>query len=135
MLNDSSDRDFLFKIWPQNMHVCMLVALSRSTLCNPMDCSPPGSSVHRLLQARILEWVAIPFSRESSWPRDQTKSPALQADYLSYEESPLTPARTCAMQIYLCVCLYTCMCLYSMLFSYRTTIKSGAQYILIWREW
>ena len=38
-----------------------------------MDCSPPGSSVHGILQARILEWVAISFSRESSWPRDQTK--------------------------------------------------------------
>jgi len=36
-----------------------------------MDCSPPGSSVHGILQARILEWVAIPFSRASSQPRDQ----------------------------------------------------------------
>ena len=33
------------------------------TLCNPMDCSPPGFSVHRIIQARILEWVAMPFSR------------------------------------------------------------------------
>ena len=37
-----------------------------------MDCSPPGSSVHEILQARILAWVAMPFSRGSSWPRDQT---------------------------------------------------------------
>ena len=37
-----------------------------------MDCSPPGSSVHGILQARILAWVAMPFSRGSSWPRDQT---------------------------------------------------------------
>ena len=37
-----------------------------------MDCSPPGSSVHGIFQARIVEWVAIPFSRGSSWPRDQT---------------------------------------------------------------
>ena len=43
-----------------------LVAKSCLTLCNPMDCSPPGSSVHGILQARILEWVAIPFSRGSS---------------------------------------------------------------------
>ena len=41
------------------------------TLCNPMDYSPPGSSVHRILQARILEWVAMPSSRGSSWPKDQ----------------------------------------------------------------
>ena len=45
---------------------------SCQTLCNPMDCSLPGSSVHNILQARILDWVAIPFSRGSSWPRDQT---------------------------------------------------------------
>ena len=38
--------------------------------CDPMDCSPPGSSVHGIFQARILEWVAIPFSREFSPPRD-----------------------------------------------------------------
>ena len=43
------------------------------TLCHPVDCSPPGSSVHGILQARILEWVAISFSRGSSQPRDQTQ--------------------------------------------------------------
>ena len=41
-------------------------------LRDPLDCSLPGSSVHGTLQARILEWVAISFSREFSWPRDQT---------------------------------------------------------------
>ena len=40
--------------------------LSRVRLCDPVDCSPPGSSVHGILQARILEWVAIPFTRGSS---------------------------------------------------------------------
>ena len=50
----------------------VLVARSCPTLCNPMDCSLPNSSVHGVLQARILEWVAIPFSRGSSWPRDWT---------------------------------------------------------------
>ena len=43
------------------------------TLCHPMNCSLPGSSVHRILQARTLEWVAIPFSKGSSWPRDQAQ--------------------------------------------------------------
>ena len=42
-------------------------------LCKPMDCSPPGSSVHGISQARILEWVAISFSRGSSWPRNWTQ--------------------------------------------------------------
>ena len=50
-----------------------------------MDCSPPGPSVHGILQARLLEWVAIPFSRGSSQPRDQARSPALQGDSLSSE--------------------------------------------------
>ena len=51
--------------------LCVLVALSCTTL-QPMVCSPPGSSVLGILQTRILEWIAIPFSRGSSWPRDWT---------------------------------------------------------------
>ena len=47
-----------------------LASRSCLTLCDPMDCSPPGSSVCGILQERILEWVAIPFSRGSSQPRD-----------------------------------------------------------------
>ena len=55
-----------------NLHfppLCELVAQSYPTLCEPMDCSPPGSSAHGIFQARILEWVAISFSRGSSQPR------------------------------------------------------------------
>ena len=48
------------------------VAQSCPTLCDPMDCSPPGSSIHGIFQARVLEWVAIAFSRGSSHTRDQT---------------------------------------------------------------
>ena len=51
----------------------MWVAQSCLTLCNPMDCSPPGSSVHGFLQARILAWVAIPFFRGSSQRKDRTR--------------------------------------------------------------
>ena len=50
-----------------------------------MDCRPPGSSIHGISQARILEWVSISFSRGSSQPRDQTWSPTLQADALTSE--------------------------------------------------
>ena len=50
----------------------VLFTQSCLTLCNPVDCSPPGSSVHGILQERILEWVAMPSSRGSSQPRDQT---------------------------------------------------------------
>ena len=49
------------------------VTQSCLTLCDPMDCSLPGSSVHGIFQARVLEWVAISFSRRSSWPRDWTR--------------------------------------------------------------
>ena len=48
------------------------VVQSCLTLCNPMDCSLPGSSLHGILQARVLEWVTSSFSRGSSWPRDRT---------------------------------------------------------------
>ena len=50
-------------------------AQSCPTLCDPMDCSPPGSSVYGIFQARVLEWVAISFSRGSSQPRDQIQVP------------------------------------------------------------
>ena len=53
---------------------CVLNHFSRVWLCHPMDYSPPGSSVHGTLQTRILEWVAMPSSRRSFWPRDSTCS-------------------------------------------------------------
>ena len=55
------------------------------TLCDPIDCSLPGSSVHGALQARILEWVAMTFSRGSSDPGIQLGSSSLQADSLPSE--------------------------------------------------
>ena len=50
----------------------VLFAQSCPTLCDPIDCSPPGSSVHGTLQARILEWIATPSSRGPSRPKDRT---------------------------------------------------------------
>ena len=61
--------------WPGRLikaFMCAKSIQSCPTLCNHMDPSPPGSSVHGILQARILEWVAVPSSRGSSWPRDWT---------------------------------------------------------------
>ena len=55
------------------LFLCVLVTQSCPTLCDPMGCSPPGSSVHGILQAWILEWVAVPLSRGSSPPRDRTR--------------------------------------------------------------
>ena len=59
---------------------CVLVAQSCPTLCNPMNYSLPGSSVHGISQARILEWVDISFSRDLPNPGIDPKSPGLQAD-------------------------------------------------------
>ena len=59
-----SDFNFLFNSKMLIVHLCL-------TLCNRMDGSPPGSSVHGILQVRMLKWVATPFSRGSSWPRDR----------------------------------------------------------------
>ena len=86
--------------------VCARAKLLQSgpTLCNAMDCSPPGSSVHEILQARILECVALPSSRGPSQPRDWTHishGPALQANslQLSYLES-LLMSFICLKQIF-----------------------------------
>ena len=64
---------YLFTYWRTSWKKESEVAQSRLTLCDPMDCSLPGSSVHGIFQARVLEWVAIAFSRGSSQPRDQTQ--------------------------------------------------------------
>ena len=72
---------------PYSCSVKCLVSesVSRSVVsdaCNPMDCNPPGSSVHGILQARVLEWVAIPSFRGSSQPRDRT--PVLRCRQILY---------------------------------------------------
>ena len=68
-----SDTDFRLQTYrPVKECVCALSYQPCSSLCYSMDCSPPGSSVRGILQARILEWVAIPSSRGSSWPRNGT---------------------------------------------------------------
>ena len=71
---------FLILALPKN--VC-LVAQSCLTLCNPTDCSPPGASVHGVLQARILERIAIAFSRVSSQPRDRTWVSCISSRFLT----------------------------------------------------
>ena len=75
--NQSTGHTILTKGWIKVMiiskwKVRVSVTQSCPTLCDPMNCSPSGFSVHRILQARILKWVAIPFSQGSSWPRDWT---------------------------------------------------------------
>ena len=64
---------FVMAALPNYYAVLFLVAQSCQTLCDPVDCSPPGSSVSGILQARILEWITMPSSRGSFQPRDQTQ--------------------------------------------------------------
>ena len=57
-------------------HLCL-------TLCDPMDCSLPGSSIHEIFQARVLEWVAISFSRGSSQPRNRTQDSCIASRHFT----------------------------------------------------
>ena len=75
--------------------VKVLVAQLCLTLCDPMNCSLPVSSVHGILQARILEWVSMSFSRGSSQHRDQTRVSCFEGwslYHLSHQGSPSSPA-------------------------------------------
>ena len=77
------------------------VAQSCLTLCDPVDCNLLGFSVHGILQARILEWIAISFSRGSSWPRDQTRVSRIGGRRFSLcttREAPMAQLVTAAMK-------------------------------------
>ena len=67
---------------------------SRLTLCDPMDYSSPGSSVHGILWARILEWVAIPFSRGSSWLRDRSEVSCTASRFFTVWATREAPSRS-----------------------------------------
>ena len=73
------------------MCMCVLVSQSCPTLCDPMDCSPPGSSVHGILQERILEWVATLFSRRSSPLRYQTCVSCIAGGFLTISSTKGSP--------------------------------------------
>ena len=68
-------------ICPQSR--CVLVTQSCPTLCDPTNCSPQSSSIHVILQTRILEWIAISFSRGSSQPRDRTRVSHIAARFFT----------------------------------------------------
>ena len=92
----------------QEIYICMCACVcakslqSCQTLCQPMDCSLPGSSVIGILQARILEWVAIPSSRGSSCPRDQTLIALFPDLVVSFFPTSTT------WQARVCVCVCVC---------------------------
>ena len=67
------------------LKMILLVTWSYSTLCDPMDCSLPGSSIHGIFQARIVEWAAISFSRDFPNSGIKPVSPTLHEDFLLSE--------------------------------------------------
>ena len=102
--NSSGSRPL--KLTGKRVCCCCLVTKSRPTPCHPRDYSLAGSSVHGISQAGVLEWVVISFSRQSSWPRDQTHVPcigtlqrALQVDSLPTEQPQKLPARSIGLAI------------------------------------
>ena len=78
-------KDLAKSLFQKALKVKVLVAQACLAVWDSINCSLPGSSVHGILQAKILKWVAIPFSREFSWPRERTGTPASQADSLPPE--------------------------------------------------
>ena len=133
----------------------VLLALPCLILYDPMNCSPvQPSSVPGILQARILEWVAIPFSRGSSWPRDQTSLLHWQTDSLIWATKEIHLGLICVwmsstlwvvctgmLSHFSCVCLFAilwtiaCQCLLSMGFTkqeYCLDTWLLAHYVIQW---
>ena len=102
----NSDSRYMLVFSCNSLEMCMtqmsvLVAQFCPTLCDPVDCSPPGSSVHGILQTRILEWAAILFSRGSSRPKDQTWVSCIAGRFLTIwvtrEGTKLSPKNAIVM--------------------------------------
>ena len=86
--NDTGSTSSLLSDWPSLIYSLKVKSVSRSVMsdsCDPMACTLPGSSVHGILQARILEWVAISFSRDLPNQEIEPTSPALESDSLPAE--------------------------------------------------
>ena len=102
----------------------MLVTQSCPTFCNPMDCSPPGSRVHGILQARILKWIAIPFSRGSSQPRDWTQVSCIAGGFFTIWDTreasvmPINPFLPQWSKLRFNFCIYSILHIHALLLCY-----------------
>ena len=117
----------MVEVFPTHLYACLRAKSLQScpTLCNPMDCSPPGSSFHGIFLARILEWVGISFSRGSFQPKDRTLVSCVSciADSLP-TGPPGKPVYTYTCCIFICtyayvVCVYMFIWLLLVLFPWR----------------
>ena len=107
---DSSVKLMVYLCLILNNNICealwdfeVIAAQLYLTLCDPMDCRLPDTSVHGISQARILEWVAIPFCRGSSWPRDRTWVSCIAGRFFL-----VWATREAFVTIYVCVCVCVC---------------------------
>ena len=102
-------RNGVWKILPQTkLFFVVRMCSVMSDSCDPLDCSPLGFSVHGILQARILEWVAMPSSRGSSNPGMELP-PTWKMDSLPSEHQG-SPYMCVYIYMYICVYVYMCMC-------------------------
>ena len=108
--------------------LCVLVDQSCLTLCHPMDYSPSGSSVHGILQARILEWVAISFSTVSSWCRDGT-----QVFWIAGRFFTIWVTREAQRTFSICGCFYPLGVDSVLIFNVLSFLKNFKDYNLVWK--
>ena len=100
-----------------NIYVKMKVLVTQScpTLCDHMDCSPPGFSIHGILQETILEWIAIPFSRGSSQSRDQAWVSWIAGRFFTiWATREAHNIQICILYVVVCVCV--CVWLYNKIY-------------------
>ena len=88
----------------------LLIVQSYLSLCNPMDCSPSGFSVHRILQTGILEWIAPSFSRGTSWPRDPTQVSCIPGRFFTIWAAKKMYMKIKTVCVRVCVCVCVCAC-------------------------
>ena len=125
----------------QYMYICVCVLVTQMclTFCTPMDCSPPGSSVHGILQTRILVFIAIPFSRGSFWLRYQTWVSCIAGRFFTVcatKEALYTYTYIYSFKIFVYIFIYLYKCiLYSfpLWFITRKTFRSNyARHFSYW---
>ena len=96
--------------FPRNSMHAFSVAQLCTTLCDPIDCSLPGFSIHGIFQARMLEWVAISSSRGSSWPWDRTRVSCIGRQILYHWVIWESPQKFHRLRQFYCPLLFPCYC-------------------------
>ena len=120
-------RNYLLKFLPYISSVCVCVCVAQScpTLCNPMNYSPPDSRVYGVLWARILEWVAIPFSRGSSQPTDQIQISCMASRFFCVcvmRTLRICPLKNFMYKLQQCFCIFSILLNMSVLYFIRYVI-------------